>query len=162
MRGLGHLVNDEKTEACCYTNPGGSIEIIAPTLGDVTHADDDVIVIGAGSINIPKDDVPTIIKRAGALVDDLQRLRPNANVVIAAIPRRYDCPDERDTYRDKIDRVNIFLRHRCHKNPKLHYLSHNLCFSDYKRDGLHLNEAGSLKYATNIKAMIGRIVDVNR
>ena len=54
VRGLGPLVNDEKTEACFYTNPGGSIEIIAPTLGDVTHADNDVIVIGAGSINIPK------------------------------------------------------------------------------------------------------------
>ena len=162
VRGLGPLVNDKKTEACCYTNPGGSIEIIAPTLGDVMHADDDVIVIGARFINIPKDDVPTIIKRAGALVDDLQRLRLNANVVIAAIPRRYDCPDERDTCRDKIDRVNIFLRHRCQKNPKLHYLSHNLCFSDHERDGLHLNEAGSLKYATKIKAMIGRIVDVNR
>ena len=81
MRRLRPLANDEKTEAFCYTNPCGRIEIIAHMLGDVTHDGDDVIAIGAGSINIPKDDVPTIINQTSTLIGDLQCLCLNANVI---------------------------------------------------------------------------------
>ena len=120
---------------CVVTqNTGDSIEIIAPTLCDVTHDGDGVIIIGAGSINIPKDDVPTVLKQAGTLTGD------------------------QDMYRDKIEKVNIFLEHQCRKNDKLHYLRHDLCFSKYKTEGLHLNEVGYLKYMTDVKTMIGRIV----
>ena len=115
-------VNNNDTDVCCHTFPGGTIERIAPKLTEVTHADDDVIVIGAGSNNIPHHDVPTIIHRVGEMIDDIKEIRPNAHLIIPAIPRRYDDTDSRDVYRDKIDRVNIFLQYKCKKSHKLHFL----------------------------------------
>ena len=51
---------------------------------------------------------------------DLRRHRAHYDA-IPAIPRRYDDPDTRDIYRDKIDRVNVFLQHKCKKSSKLHF-----------------------------------------
>ena len=134
-----------------------TIERIAPRLPEVTHADDDVIVIGAGSNNIPHHDVPTIIRRVGEMIDDIQEIRPNAHLIIPAIPRRYDDPDSHDVYRDKIDRVNIFLQHKYKKSNKLHFLRHNFRFEDYKADGLHFNQRGLDKYAHSLKSVISEI-----
>ena len=157
VRGLGNMVNNNDTDVCCHTFPGGTIERIAPRLPEVTHADDDVIVIGAGTNNIPHHDVPTIIRRVGEMIDDIQEIRPNAHLIIPAIPRRYDDPDSRDVYRDKIDRVNIFLQHKCKKSNKLHFLRHNFRFEDYKADGLHFNQRGLDKYAHSLKSVISEI-----
>ena len=152
--GLGNAVNDNDFDVCCKCFPGGKIENIAPQLPKVTRENDDVIVIAAGSNNIPSHDVATIIRRAGEMFDDLRYTRPNKQLVIPAIPRRYDDPDQSDVYRDKIERVNIFLEHKCKKNPKFHFLRHNFRFVDYKTDGLHFNQAGVEKYTANIKAVI--------
>ena len=154
VRGLGHRVHDSDIDACCNTFPGGTIESIAPRLSKVTREDDDVILIAAGTNNIPRCDVPTIIRRAGEMIDDLHEMRPNARLLIPAIPRRYDDPDHRDIFRDKINKVNSFLEHKCKKNPNFHFLKHNFCFEDYKADGLHFKPIGVDKYASNIKAMI--------
>ena len=151
------MVNNNDTDVCCHTFPGGTIERIAPRLPEVTHADDDVIVIGAVTNNIPHHDVPTIIRRVGEMIDDIQEIRPNAHLIIPAIPRRYDDPDSRDVYRDKIDRVNIFLQHKCKKSNKLHFLRHNFRFEDYKADGLHFNQSGLDKYAHSLKSVISEI-----
>ena len=99
--------------------------------GNQTYYNDDVIVIGDDSNNIPNHDVPTIIRRVGEMIDDIKEIRPNALLIIPAIPRRYDDSDSRDGYRDKIDRVNIFLQHKCKKSNKLHFLRHNIRFEDY-------------------------------
>ena len=159
VRGLGNLLNDSETDVCCNTYPGGTIERIAPRLPTVTREDDEVIVLSAGSNNIPHYDVATIIRRAGEMVDDLQHLRPHAQIVIPAIPRRYDDPHHSDIYRDKIDRVNVFLKHKCKKSSKLHFMKHNFCFADYKADGLHFNQHGIEKYAQNVKSIIGDVIN---
>ena len=156
------MVNNDDTDVCCHTFPGGTVERIAPRLPEVTHADDDVIVIGAGSNNIPQHDVPTIIRRVGEMIDDIQEIRPNAHLIIPAIPRRYDDPDSRDIYRDKIDRVNVFLQHKCKKSSKLHFLRHNFRFEDYKDDGLHFNQRGLEKYAQNLNSLISMIACDNK
>ena len=83
--------------------------------------DDDVIFIAAGTNNIPPCDVPTIIRRAGKMIDDLHEMRPNARLIIPHIPRRCDDPDHRDIFRDKINKVNSFLEHKCKKNPSFHF-----------------------------------------
>ena len=88
------------------------------------------------------------------MIDDLHEMRPNARLLIPAIPRRYDDPDHRDIFRDKINKVNSFLEHKCKKNPNFHFLKHNFSFEDYKADGLHFKPIGVDKYASNIKAMI--------
>ena len=154
VRGLGHRVHDSDIDACCNTFPGGTIESIAPRLSKVTREDDDVILIAAGTNNIPRCDVPTIIGRAGEMIDYLHEMRPNARLIIPAIPIRYDDPDHRDIFGDKINKVNSFLEHKCEKNPNFHFLKHNFCFEDYKADGLHFRPIGVDKYASNIKAMI--------
>ena len=100
------------------------------------------------------NDVATIIRRAGEMIDDLHYTRPNIQLVIPAIPRRYDDPDQSDVYRDKIERGNIFIEHKCKKNPKFNFLQHNFCFVDFKTDGLHFNQAGVEKYAADIEAVI--------
>ena len=130
VRGLGHRVHDSDIDACCNTFPGGTIE----------------------------SKVPTIIRRAGEMIDDLHEMRPNARLIISAIPRRYDDPDHRDIYRDKINKVNSFLEHKCKRTPNFHFLKHKFCFEDYKADGLHFKPIGADKYASNIKAMINNII----
>ena len=69
VRGFGNLLNDSETDVCCNTYPGGTIERIAPRLPTVTREDDEVIVLSAGSNNIPHYDVATIIRRAGEMVN---------------------------------------------------------------------------------------------
>ena len=64
-----------------------------------------------------------------------------------------------DIYRDKIDRVNVFLKHKCKKSSKLHFMKHNFCFADYKADGLHFNQHGIEKYAQNVKSIIGDVIN---
>ena len=99
VRGLGNKVNDNDFDVCCKCFPDGKIENIAPWLPKVTREYDDVIVIAAGSNNIPSHDVATIIRLAGEMIDDLHYTRPNTQLVIPAIPRRYDDPDQSDIYR---------------------------------------------------------------
>ena len=89
-----------------------------PRLLTVTREDDEVIVLSVGSNNIPHYDVATTICRAGEMIDDLQHIRPYAQIVIPAIPRRYDDPHHSDIYSDKIDRVNVFLKHKYKKSSK--------------------------------------------
>ena len=124
----------------------------------MTREDDDIIVLAVGSNNIPNDDVPTMIQKAGKMVDQIQMKRPNADIIIPGIPRRYDDPDPSDTYMDKMQRVNVFLQHRCRKHRKLHFLKHNFNFLDYKPDGLHFNETGVGKYARNIRSVVNKIL----
>ena len=100
------------TDVWCKCFPGGKIENIAPRLPKVTR-ENYVIVIAAGSNNIPSHDVATIIRHVSEMIDDLHYARPNTQLVIPAIPRRYDDPNQREVYRDKIERVNIFLEHKC-------------------------------------------------
>ena len=150
VHGLGNAVNDDDFDVCCKCFPGGKIENIALQLPKVTRENDDVIIIAAGSNNIPSHDVATIIRNhACEMIDDLYHTRPNTQLVIPAIPRRYDDPDQSGVYRDKIERVNIFLEHKCKKNQKFHFL--------WQTDGLHFNQAGVEKYAANVKAVIKKI-----
>ena len=158
VRGLGKALNDDGYDVCCFTNPGGTIESTMPRIPDMTREDDDIIVLAVGSNNIPNDDVPTMIQKAGKMVDQIQMKRPNADIIIPGIPRRYDHPDPSDTYMDKMQRVNVFLQHRCRKHRKLHFLKHNFNFLDYKPDGLHFNETGVGKYARNIRSVVNKIL----
>ena len=102
------------------------------------------------------------IRRAAEMIDDLHYTRPNTQLVIPAIFRRYDDPDLSDVYRDKIERVNIFQEHKCKKNPKFHFLRHDFCFVDFRTDWLHFNQAGVEKYAASIEAVKRWIMIMNR
>ena len=65
VRGLGKALNDDGCDVCCFTNPGGTIESTMPRIPDMTREDDDIIVLAVGSNDIPNDDVPTMIQKAG-------------------------------------------------------------------------------------------------
>ena len=121
VHGLGHRVHDSEINACCNTFPGGTIESIAPRISKVTREVDDVILIAVGTNKIPRCDVPTIIGQAGEIIADVHEMRPNARLIIPVIPRRYDDPDHRDIFRNKINKVNSFLEHKCKKNPNFQF-----------------------------------------
>ena len=125
---------------------------------DMTREDDDITVLVVGSNSIPNDDAPTIIQKARKMGNQIQMKRPNADIIIPGIPGRYDYPDPSDSNTDKMQRVNVFLQHRCRKHRKLYFLKHNFNFLDYKPDGLHFKETGLGKYARNIRSVVNKIL----
>ena len=149
VRGLGSLLNNKQHDVCCYTNPGCAAEHIAARLTCMTSDDDEVIVLAAGTNNVTKDSVATTITHVGKLIDQSLQLRPRAQVVVNEIPHRYDDSN----LNGKIDKINVFIRHKCRKTENLHCLRNTFRRGDYK-DGLHFNEQGLAKFASNIQDRI--------
>ena len=72
---------------------------------------------------------------------------------MSQIPKRYDEP----TLHKKIDLVNEFISSQISHHKNWHLLTHRFIPSDYKKDGLHLNDVGVAKYAKEIKQKIRSI-----
>ena len=153
VRGLGPLTNRDTIDAISYTNGGCSIQHIEPRLDSMARPDDDVIVLAAGTNNVPRESVATIITRLRRMIDNARQLRPKASLIVPEIPRRYDEPG----LNGKIAKINAFIRHKCSTNDTLHSITHNFTREDYAKDGLHLNRQGKAKYAQQITRIIQQL-----
>ena len=133
-------------DAKCSAFPGRCAEEIQPHISSATDPDDDVIVLGGGTNNIPKNSVKDIINHVGNLIDHTREIRPGQHILIPQMLQRFDSPAHR-AHNDKIRRVNVFLQHRCKRDPLMHFLPMGVMKRDDLYDGLHMDYVGKDKFA---------------
>ena len=153
VRGQGKLLNDPKRgiQACCYPNPGYTAEQIQERLPGMISQSDDVVVLLGGTNNVPRDTVPECITKLNRLIDSAQYLNRRAHIAVSEIPIRFDDI----SLNDKIERLNVFIRHKCTKSTRLHVVNHSDMFrADFGRDGLHFSEVGRAKFADATRQVV--------
>ena len=158
VRGLGKLTQSDSVDSTCFSYPGCSVEHIQPRVKHMVSNAEDFIVIAGGTNNIPREGTADTILTMGRMLDSMiKSKRPHADIIVPQIPHRYDtklC----DVHNEKIDRINGFLKYKCSKIPKVHYLPMNLTMFDLNsRDKLHLSTNGSQKYADCVVDLMDEI-----
>ena len=155
VRGLGHIMSDTDIDACCYTNPGAKTNHIVGRIEQLTRPSGEVIVLQIGSNNMPDDTALTFIDKLDELIDDVTSLRPLSQVIVASIPLRIDSY----SHLNKVIRsVNQFIKNKCNKDERLHYLNQSFTYNEFSKGGLHLNIHGKARYAQNVKSMVRNIM----
>ena len=115
---------------------------------------DDALVILGDTNNVPRDSVGITITKINNLVKAARAQNRDAHILLSEIPIRFD----NITLNEKIDKINIFIRHACSKSDRLHVLKHhNMFWSDFGRVGLHFSLAGKQKFATTVKRSLQKI-----
>ena len=146
VRGQGRLLNDTKqgVSACCYPDPGFTAEQIRDCLPGTISKHDDIVLLLGGTNNGPRVTVATCITEINSLIEDTKTLNKRAHIIVSEIPLRFDDI----SLNQKIEKINMFIRHKCTKSARLHVVNHGSMFmSDFARDGLHLSAAGKAKFA---------------
>ena len=148
VRGLAPLVHGPELDATGFTNPGHTAQQIEARITNmVRDSTSDIIVLAAGTNNTPNDTEAECVKAVRSLVETTTKRNPHSDIILCELPYRYDNP----SLNSKINRINQYIRDTCRRNKRLHILSHDLKSSDYKKDGLHLNEYGRAKFAHEIR-----------
>ena len=141
VRGQGNLISNRKSgiHACCYPYPGFTAEKIQKRLpGMISKCDDTVVILG-GTKNVPRDTVGTCITKIHDLIEAARAQNENAHIIVSQIPIRFDD----FALNEKIEKINVFMRHICSKSDRLHVMNLDDMFgSDFGRDGLHFSQAG--------------------
>ena len=150
VRGVAPLVQGQGFEATGYVFPGRTARQINGSLRNIPTSD--ITVLAAGSNNIADQPVKQCIDEIRQVIDNLSRKRVNRTVIMAEIPLRHDRP----ALNSKIMDVNKFIAGEVAKRKNWYLLSHDLRKSDYKSDGLHLNDVGCAKYSHEIRHVIRR------
>ena len=151
VRGVAPLVNDKELDATGFVNPGRTARQINARVRNIPTTD--ITVMAAGTINIQRQPLELCKEELRQLIDNVSRKRKNKTVIMSQIPKRYDEP----TLNKKIDLVNEFISSQISHHKNWHLLTHRFIPSDYKKDGLHLNDVGVAKYAKKIKQKIRSI-----
>ena len=120
----------------------------------MVSGDDDIVVLLGGTNNVPRDTVAASITEINHLIEDARTLNKDAHILVSEIPIRFDNTD----LNEKIDKINVFIRHKCTKSERLHAVRHNsMSRSDFGRDGLHFSAAGKVKFANATQHVIKAI-----
>ena len=137
----------------CHAFSGRRAHEIQPNVNTATAEDDDVIVLGGGTNNIPRDDVADVIIDIARLIDHTREIRPTQHIIIPQMLQRFDSDNFR-CHNEKIRRVNIFLKHRCTKDPRMHFLPLDLIERGDLYDDLHLDYIGKDKFAAAVADLV--------
>ena len=140
-------------DAKCQAFSGRCAHEIQPHVQNATAEDDDAIVLGGGTNNIPRDNVADIIIDIARLIDHTREIRPSQHIIIPQMLNRYDTNDY-EYHNEKIRRVNIFLKHRCTKDSRMHYLPLDIIDRDDLYDGLHMDYTGKDKFAAAVADLV--------
>ena len=157
--GSSMVANQEKhqrargLDAKAHAHSGEKAQQIQARIIQETSADDEYIVLAGGTNNVPKDYVLDIIRHVGNLIDHTREVRPTQHIIIPQLLHRYD-----NKYwvvnNEKINRVNSFLRHRCKRDSRMHFLPLDMISRDDLYDNLHLDYGGKDKYAEAVAELI--------
>ena len=110
-----------------------------------------------GTNNVPRDTVGTCITKIHDLIKAARAQNENAHIIVSQIPIRFDD----FALNEKIEEINVFIRHICSKSDRLHVMNLDDMFrSDFGRDGLHFSQAGKEKFASNIKCALQKIFGI--
>lgn len=137
-----------KYDATTYTHPGAKVERITKRLTNHKNyimPDPNYIVLHVGTNNIVQDEVAETIFKLHELITDSCDIFPFSRIIVSSIIPRSDNPE----VNEKINSVNVFLKHICSKSKQLIYTENNNCGQLVGRDGLHLTERGKSLLAKN-------------
>ena len=76
--------------------------------------------------------------------------RPHGQTQATTIPEGQNWP--------RVKNVNQFIKNKCSKDRRLHFLYQSFTYNEYCKDGLHLNLHGKALYAQNVKSMVRNIM----
>ena len=141
----------------CQAFSGRCAHEIQPHVMTATAEDDDAIVLGGGTNNIPRDYVADAIIDIARLIDHTRKIRPNQQIIIPQMLNRYDS-DDYEQHNEKIRRINIFLKHRCTKDSRMHFLPLDIINREDLYDGLHLDYIGKDKFAAAVSDLVLSLV----
>ena len=133
-------------DANVHAYSGYRAEKIQPRVAQDVSADDEYIVCAGGTNNVPWDDVATLINNLANLIDHTRAVCPTQHIIVPQLLNRYDTADCR-LHNEKIYRANIFLKHKCTKDARMHFLPLDNIEPDELYDKLHMGYVGKDKYA---------------
>ena len=158
VRDLGELVTDESVgiTACSVPNHGEKAETIKRLLHKQISDHDDVLVLLAGTNNVPADPVFTCIDKIEDTINMARAINPDCTIVLPEIPDRYD--NQSLIAASKIRDINLYLQDKCAKSKKMRLLKHDFDRQDYNKRGLHFSLRGKQKFADSNKFVVRQIM----
>ena len=145
-------------DAKVHAHSGEKAQQIQPRINEETSPDDDYIILAGGTNNVPREYVVAIIRHIGNLIDHTREVRPTQQIIIPQLLHRYDNKYWRKN-NEKINRVNGFLRHRCSKDPLMHFLPLDNITPEELYDNLHMDYGAKEKYADAVAAKVFELED---
>ena len=118
------------------------------------------VIIQAAGIDTFTKTCPQIMTKYRNLTATIQALCPNSEIIVSAIPSR----ERHGLYRGSDRRVNIMNTSiKGHANlKKLKFMNAApVPDSMYRRDGIHFNEEGCKKYASNVYEFLSTLPNFN-
>ena len=156
VRGVAPLVHSDSFNATGFVYPGQTARQINARIRGIPSSD--VTVLAAGTNNIEHQTIDQCKNEISQIIDNVARKRDKKVVIMGQIPKRLDKPH----LNSKIDSVNRHISDEISKRKRWYFMNIDLKTSDYKKDGLHLNEIGTAKYALEIRHMIRSLKRVGR
>ena len=156
VRGVAPLVHSDSFNATGFVYPGQTARQINARIRGIPSSD--VTVLAAGTNNIEHQTIDQCKNEISQIIDNVARKRDKKVVIMGQIPKRLDKPH----LNSKIDSVNRHISDEISKRKRWYFMNIDLKTSDYKKDGLHLNEIGTAKYAREIRHMIRSLKRVGR
>ena len=127
--------------------PGMRIKEAVKQTGKV---DSDVIIVHAATNNVASTTPQELCKETMDTLAEIQKNNPNAKIAFSAVFRRKDS-HERNA---KVTQLNELLAEKLPLDGFDMIENSNILFSNLKSDGLHLNEGGVRKFASNLNKFI--------
>ena len=136
----------KRKNTCVYVKRGASIMRVEKDLKDNNgYSDSNRLVFLCGTNTIKSLSLGQAVLHYDNLIDSALSLNNTAEVYMTGIPRRWD-----DSHLNaSIISFNNFLQFKASKTERVFYVENDsfLQHKDYKIDGLHLNEKGTIKLA---------------
>jgi hypothetical protein len=113
----------------------------------------DFVMIQCGSNNL-KEELRHSLPSLGSMLNTALKTC-QGQVLVNAVPGQLFGDQENDL----AVRINTFLKHRCLKSNRLHYINCNpsLKQENFARDGYHFSEKGKLEYARHLSTSLSVI-----
>lgn len=117
----------------------------------------DYVIIIAGTNDIRKDlDHNSIIKEIKTKLMGISNYNDNTNIIITALPFRYDIP----FFNQNIRKINDGLQQLCNSLLNVNFLPVNfLRRQHYTKHGLHLNKFGKIAFSQSLSKLITENMD---
>lgn len=125
-----------------FVKPNAGIQEVTKCIEELTvdfTSEDSVIIIG-GTNNVQNSSAQSQID---SVVDKVSPLTKKMNVIVSAVPARYDKPELNETIREMNDYMYIKMKqHEASSSFKFDFLSQSLNSQCFTKHGLHLNQRG--------------------
>lgn len=112
--------------------------------------DSDVMIVHAATNNVAPTTPQELCKETMDTLGGIQKNNPNAKIAFSAVFRRKDSHE----LNAKVTQLNELLAEKLPLNGFDMIENDNILFSNLKSDGLHLNEGGVRKFASNLNKFI--------